>query len=272
MPLTSEHAFLEKVSKDPPVKLGYHEVRIPEDVDFTFIGADHDIRFDTADYLQALLLKADVFFCEEVAWTPPAQENLQHIANKDFRALQRQQSIADREIKSQHWQNVYQTKWAKAVYSALYGSQVQVVFADYPANHPEIESGGVARYRQAFAQWQNNESPEVNSYPVFLRRDSYILRAICDSIAQLRTEAGSKLTTKSPLRVLALYGGQHLGVFDALMAGARSQGVESMHGRAQFSACDIDQLDSELRKKYEEYDDRTAQYLNWLRVPEEQTS
>ena len=272
MPLVESDPILDKIIDAPPVKLGYNQLSIPEDVDFTFIAVEHDDRFGKPDYLGPLLEEADVLFYELAAWRPQDQKSLQKIATGDFKALQRQKEETDLRIAHRAEQEMSHGGWTKVVLSALYRSNVRVVLPDYPFDHKEMRFGGAKRYGDTLVDVALGTVEEGEVFPIWARRDTYILQSICESIPALR-EQSSKLGKKLPLKALLLYGISHLSILDALAAGAGEQGIDSLQSQLLIQERSFKLLNEgddpqTTLEGYEAADRITINYLNWLRTPE----
>jgi hypothetical protein len=273
MPLVESLPVLDEIIDAPPVKLEYGHLAIPQDVDFTFIGVEHDYRFGEPDYAEAVLKGADVFFYELMGWTPELQKRLQRIAGGDWNSRNKQRDIDSLSAQSSDEQVAFQAQWDMALHAALYMSGVRVELPDYPHNHRGFNPDDYLIIGDSHQD--NDPTRDIDTFRLWQRREQFNLDSICSSIAAIR-EGRSKLVSKSPLKVVAVYGWLHNSISDALVAAAAAQGIDSFKAQSMYQAVDLARIEqyfeadgaAVLREDYAAINLFSVNYCNWLRTPD----
>lgn len=240
----------------PPVRLDYDSIDPLADVDFTYVAARHDIDAGEPDYAGEVLAEADVFVHEQMGWTKELARLVQGVSNGSYSALK--ETLEQLEWQKQHTPGA--SAWNELLYRQLYESKARVVMPDYPNGHPKLDKIGLA---------VNGKKDTDATHRLFVDRDKFILASMCAKIVELRRMVPD-IRTKSPLRVVMIFGVAHYAVHDALAAAAEDQGVESFSSRLLFQeSADLATGRPEDAEELVRSKQQLVDYQNWLRTPED---
>lgn len=265
MNLVERVPWQAEVIDAPPARLNYREIEVPSDLEVTYIGVVHDMVGGAPDYMRNAFEETDILIQEGPGWDKAMAREFQNIANGSYTALKSALEGVERQKRDAPGL----AEWNGHYFRQLYESNVRLALADYPKGHPK--AGDEIRLLRKAAIVSDEEL-----FPVLAQRDSYILATMADKVSELRRMVPD-IQSKSPLRVLMLFGASHYAVHDALAAAAEEQGVAPFDSKLQFQESAALMFDYEnlaygvdvRRQALADARQRATDYQNWLRTPED---
>ena len=258
-----------ELRRDPPTRFDLSNLVVPPNVDLTLVGALHNTRYSSPDYLPELLAENYLYFMEAYGHDPTKVKNMQH-ASKGYGSAIEKIRKADEVIinRATDPYSLGVAQWSKAVHEAIFKSGVRVMVADVAKGNPRQEQA----YQAAMGNFSRNtligQRVEEADMLLFAERDMTILTAICSGIARLRQE-DPKLDPEAPLKAVGLYGLSHAtALADGLSTAAAQQGIDSFRAQSLFSfeSTFPDRApESEAAELFEHIKAGVVYYQEWLR-------
>jgi hypothetical protein len=207
------------------------------------------------DYMKAAIEETDVLIQEGPGWDKRMARRFQEVANGSYAAFKE----ALEGVERQKHVNPEVGAWNEFYYKALYESGVRVGLADYPKGHPNVtDELGISTAIHGRDQILG----------IYAKRDRYMLASTVEKISELRRMVPD-IQSKSPLRVLMIFGAAHYAVHDALVAAAEEQGVTPYSSRLLFQESADFVSPSITPQERAKASQLATDYQNWLRTPED---